>query len=150
MTLTIFCVPPDSKNGFQVLLNIMGDVLVEMANKGFIGHELVDSFNIPIYTPASKEVIELIEKNGKFEIEKSELMYRLINTKRQADAQKTCMYVRALLEGAFKEHFEEGIVDELFIQYEKHLAEHFTTLFPVSDQTYKDFGGLFVMKRTLD
>ncbi|KAI9074783.1 hypothetical protein K1719_043260 [Acacia pycnantha] len=149
MTLTFLCVPPDTTNRFQVLLNIMGDVLVEMANKGLISHEQVDSFNIPIYTPASKEVIELIEKNGKFEIEKSEFLYRLIDTKRLIDAQKTCMHIRAALEGVFKEHFEEGIVDEFFIQFKKLLAEQFTTIFPVSDQAYNDLGGLFVMKRTL-
>ncbi|KAK4284189.1 hypothetical protein QN277_001055 [Acacia crassicarpa] len=149
MSLTFLCVPPDTKNAFQVLSNIMGDVLVEMANKDLISHELVDSFNIPIYTPASKEVIELIQKNGKFEIEKSEFLYRLIDTKRLPDAQKTCMSRRAWSEGLFKKHFEEGIVDEFFIQYEKQLAEQLTTLFPVSDQNYKDLGGLFVMKRTL-
>ncbi|KAI9127994.1 hypothetical protein K1719_000987 [Acacia pycnantha] len=33
MTLTFLCVPPDTTNRFQVLLNIIGDVFVEMANK---------------------------------------------------------------------------------------------------------------------
>ncbi|XP_028783723.1 probable S-adenosylmethionine-dependent methyltransferase At5g37990 [Neltuma alba] len=149
MTLTIFCVPPDSKNGFEVLVNVMGDVLVDMANKGLISHEMVDSFNIPIYTPASEEVRVLIEKNGKFKIEKSELLFRLFgDVNQQPNAQTICTQMRAVWEGLFKKHFEQDdVVDEIFIQYEKKLAE--TTLFPFSKPSYKQLGGLYVMRRTL-
>ncbi|XP_054787931.1 loganic acid O-methyltransferase-like [Prosopis cineraria] len=145
MTLIIPCVPPDSKNAFQAQANIMENILAEMANEGLISQEQIDSFNMPIYMAASEEVKELIEKNGKFQIEKSELLYKLFDNKsQQIDAHKACMHLRAGFEGVFKNHFEEeGIVDEFFIQFEKKLAE---SPFLFSDPAYKQLGGLFVIK----
>ncbi|XP_054786340.1 loganic acid O-methyltransferase-like [Prosopis cineraria] len=149
MTLIIPCVPPDSKNVFEVAANSMENVLVEMANKGLISHEQVDSFNLPVYMPASEEVKELIEKNGKFKIERSELLYQLYDFKIQqaVDARNGSMEMRAAFEGVLKNHFkEEGIMDEIFIQFEKKLAEA-TLLFP--DPSYRQLGGLFVIKHAL-
>ncbi|XP_054785852.1 loganic acid O-methyltransferase-like [Prosopis cineraria] len=144
MTLIILCVPPNSGNGFEDIANIMGNVLVEMADKGLISNELVDSFNVPMYVPTSKEVKVLIEKNGNFKVERSELLFRLIDKKQEPDSQKICMQMRAAWEGLFKEHFEQEIVDDIFLQYENKLAE--SNLLSVSDPTYKRLGGLFVIK----
>ncbi|XP_028776123.1 probable S-adenosylmethionine-dependent methyltransferase At5g38780 [Neltuma alba] len=143
VTFLIPSVPPNSKNRFEANANIIGNVLVDMVNKGVISEELVDSFNIPMYMPASEEVKSLIEKNGKFRIERSELLLRLF-TEQLPDVHSACMHMRAVWEGIFKEHFGEELVDEIFNGYEKKLAESTFLL----DPSFKTMGQLFVIKRT--
>ncbi|XP_054787595.1 loganic acid O-methyltransferase-like [Prosopis cineraria] len=143
VTFLIPSIPPNSKNRFEANANIIGNVLVDMVNKGLIGEELVDSFNIPMYMPGSEEVKELIEKNGKFIIEKSELLLRLFN-EQLPDVRSACMHMRAVWEGVFKEHFGQDLVDDIFNRYEKKLAESIFLL----DPSFKTLGQLFVLKRT--
>ncbi|XP_028776122.1 probable S-adenosylmethionine-dependent methyltransferase At5g38780 [Neltuma alba] len=144
MILIICCVPPNALNSFQTSINIMGNVLAEMANKGLLSEELVDSFNIPIYVPTSEEARESIKKNGNFKIVKSEFLFRLMNSEYQRDAHSSSMHFRAALEGVFKEHFEHEIVDDMFVQLEKRLASEASIL---TDPRYKELGELLILKR---
>lgn len=112
--------------------------------KGIISEEKVDSFNIPMYMPGSEEVKSLIEKNGKFKIEKSELLLSLFNNQ-VPDVRSACMHMRAVWEGVFKNHFGEELLDEIFNGYEKKLAESTFLL----DPSFKTLGQLFVIKSTL-
>ncbi|KAI9128094.1 hypothetical protein K1719_001087 [Acacia pycnantha] len=144
MIIIIACVPPNSFNGFQATLNIMGDVLMEKANKGIVNEGLVDSFNLPIYVPSSEEMKELIRKNGNFKLEKSELLFRLYKDKHQTDAHSYSMHFKAASEGVFKEHFKQEIVDDIFVQLEKKLTSGFNFL---THPTYKELGEIFILKR---
>ncbi|XP_026431742.1 probable S-adenosylmethionine-dependent methyltransferase At5g38100 isoform X2 [Papaver somniferum] len=76
----------DGTNGSQTgggFFHVLGFCLVEIAKMGMVDEAKVDSFNLPVYHTSPKEVNDLVEKNGYFNIERLEKMYspaRVIST----------------------------------------------------------------------
>ncbi|KDP38129.1 hypothetical protein JCGZ_04772 [Jatropha curcas] len=62
----------------NVLFDLLGSILMDMAKKGslrthgLVSEAQVDSFNLPMYIPHAKEMIELVERNRCFNIERIE------------------------------------------------------------------------------
>ena len=74
-----------------------------------ISAEKVDSFNVPVYFASLQEVEAAVKRNGCFNIE---LMENIFHEKPQPKVMSATF--RAGLEGTFKEHFGDEILDELF------------------------------------
>lgn len=83
--------------------------LIDLAKKGIIRDEEVDSFNIPIYYASLQEVEAAVNRNGSFSIE---IMENIPHEKPQPKVMSITL--RAGLEGTIKEHFGDEILDELF------------------------------------
>ncbi|KAJ6951513.1 hypothetical protein NC653_040834 [Populus alba x Populus x berolinensis] len=54
-------------------LNFWESSILDLAREGKISEAQVDSFNLPMYVPSLEEMMELVQKNGCFDIEKMEL-----------------------------------------------------------------------------
>ncbi|CBI15527.3 unnamed protein product, partial [Vitis vinifera] len=58
-TLSSLCI-------FNMLLYLLGSCLMDMAKKGKVSEDKVDSFNLPMYIMSSQELKEAIDRNGCF------------------------------------------------------------------------------------
>ncbi|KAL8052939.1 hypothetical protein ABFX02_05G038200 [Erythranthe guttata] len=105
----------------QSELELIGSCLVDMAKKGLIGEEKVDTFNFPLYFTIPQELKAIIERSNSFSIERMEILNNPGKcTLRSADARAT--YLRATCEGLLKNHFGSEVMDELFDRYTKKIA----------------------------
>ncbi|KAF5187040.1 Paraxanthine methyltransferase [Thalictrum thalictroides] len=116
-----------SLHGFVGIMDLMGSCLLDMAKLGLLSEAGVDSFNLPIYLTTIKEVRELIKHNGHFSIENIEPLIRMV----APDAEILVTHLRAAMEGVFKEHFGNEIMDEFFKRLVKKVAA--SSILPVGN-----------------
>ncbi|XP_062117959.1 loganic acid O-methyltransferase-like [Humulus lupulus] len=84
--------------------------LIDMAKKGKISNEKLDSFNFPIYYASLHEVESVVKQNGWFSLE---IMENLPHEKPQPKVMSVTL--RAGLEGTVKDHFGDEVdTEELF------------------------------------
>ncbi|KAF9602818.1 hypothetical protein IFM89_031678 [Coptis chinensis] len=60
-----------SIKSFHRPLEILGSCLMEMSKKGIVSEAKVDPFNMPVYSPSSEELEEVMKNNGYFSIERA-------------------------------------------------------------------------------
>lgn len=96
--------------------------------KGLVSETKVDSFNFPKYNPSPKELKNLIETNGSFDIERMERLARDTARATTPTVQMLVLHLRAAWEGLIKKHFGSEIIDQLF----NRVAEKFDTSSPLS------------------
>ena len=86
----------------------------------------MDSFNLPLYQSASPEdIANLVEKNGRFSIERIELSKPSSWLKSAINIPAWMMHARAAMEGNFIKHFGgHEIVDEVFKRLTKKHTDH--------------------------
>ncbi|XP_057990577.1 probable jasmonic acid carboxyl methyltransferase 2 [Hevea brasiliensis] len=109
--------------------------LLEMSREGLIEKDNVDSFNLPWYTPFSREVIEIIEMESSFEInnmktfgmnwdpnDNDENQDYVFDKSTSGENVASC--VRAALESLLASHFGEATIDELFSRYARNVGEY--------------------------
>ncbi|KAK1433302.1 hypothetical protein QVD17_10212 [Tagetes erecta] len=110
--------------------DLLAKSLNDMVAEGRIEEEKLDSFNIPQYTPNSKEVITEVEKEGSFAInclEVSEVNWdactkdnlNLSEKDDQGYNMGKCM--RAVAEPLVLSHFGESIIEEVFERYTNNI-----------------------------
>ncbi|KAL6281654.1 hypothetical protein ACE6H2_018535 [Prunus campanulata] len=117
---------PHSRTSLNVVYQLLGSCLMDLARKGVVRDEKVDSFNIPIYNTSPRELQAAVEKNGCFSTEKMENLphisaFDIENVTRRA--QLIAYHVRAATEGLIKQQFGDEILDELFGLYSKKLEQ---------------------------
>ncbi|PON82299.1 SAM dependent carboxyl methyltransferase [Trema orientale] len=100
---------PHSEAYINKAFELVESSLIDMAKKGRISYEKLDSFNIPIYYASLQEVESVVKRNGSFSLE---IMENLPHEKPQPKVMSVTL--RAGLEGTIKEHFGDEILDELF------------------------------------
>ncbi|KAK1301825.1 Jasmonate O-methyltransferase [Acorus calamus] len=109
---------------------IMTDILKEMVSEGLIEEEKIDSFNAPYYTPSPKELVEVIEGDGSFTIDRLEILEmdleKIMTTNNDDD------HGRAIMETMLKSHFGSEIMDDLFHRFEENLKEFLSRKYPVA------------------
>nr|AMJ39536.1 SABATH methyltransferase 12 [Bixa orellana] len=106
-----------------LLFDFLGSSLMSMAKEGLVREELVDTFNLPIYIPSSKEMTKVAEENGCFRIEKMQLTNHSPRVETRIDGKAYSMHIRAGMEGIFSKHFGSEIIDELFDRFHKKIDE---------------------------
>ncbi|KAJ4847531.1 hypothetical protein Tsubulata_003957, partial [Turnera subulata] len=85
-----------------------------LADMGVIGEEEVDSFNIPMYFSSSKEMEEIIKRNGHFSIEAMD-PFEPHMIRKELSVEVSISVFRAACEGVLKGHFgNEEIVEKIF------------------------------------
>ncbi|XP_059649235.1 loganic acid O-methyltransferase-like isoform X1 [Cornus florida] len=104
-------------------LDFLGSCLMYMVNEGLVCDDQVDSFNLPMYFPTPKEMAQLVEKDGRFSIQRMELMEHSSKINAPVDGQTLILHLRASMEGIFTKHFGHDIVDKMFEQAFKKTAE---------------------------
>ncbi|KAK9271711.1 hypothetical protein L1049_002074 [Liquidambar formosana] len=126
MVLLVLCLPNGvlfSQTCSGWVHDLLGSCLVDMAKMGLLSEERVDSFNLPLYYTSPKELEEVIQTNGFFNIERME---KLTNPSRHGsvDLKMCSLHLRSAMEGLIREHFGNEIIEELFECFDNKLAEN--------------------------
>ncbi|CAH2074177.1 unnamed protein product [Thlaspi arvense] len=110
---------------------LLSKSLHDLVIEGLVSASKVDSFYMPFYDPSEKEVKEIIEKEGSFEIKDLETHeYDLGHCnqdepiKRSKSGQNEANYIRAVSEPLLVAHFGDAIIDILFNKLARHVAQH--------------------------
>ncbi|PRQ15948.1 putative loganate O-methyltransferase [Rosa chinensis] len=134
---------PPSHSRPCVLYQILGSCLIDMARKGVVSEEKIDSFNVPQYYVRPRELEAAVERNGCFSIEIMENLPNLLEPDTFLKRSKlVASFMRAAQEGLFKQHFGEEILDELFDLFQKKVKEQHSEI-----ETRKTVDILIVLKR---
>ncbi|XP_010093319.2 farnesoic acid carboxyl-O-methyltransferase [Morus notabilis] len=118
---------PLSSTANGKMFEFMASTLMEMVREGLIKESQVDSFNLPLYQSASpEEIVDIVERNGCFSIERLELSKPSSWLKGAAvDVPAWMMHARAAMEGNFIKHFGSNeVVDEVFKRLTKKHLDH--------------------------
>ncbi|PON82296.1 SAM dependent carboxyl methyltransferase [Trema orientale] len=117
---------PHSETFVNRTTTLMGSCLLDMANKGKVSHEKLDSFNMPTYFASPEELEEFVKRNGCFSVEIME-----IQEQERPEPKVLSSTIRGGIGGMIKEYFglEEDISDEIFDLFLKKLEEHSTFIF---------------------
>nr|XP_048329825.1 loganic acid O-methyltransferase-like isoform X2 [Ziziphus jujuba var. spinosa] len=91
------------------IVHLLGSCLLEIAKKGMISEEKVDSFNIPTFHASLQLVEAIVKRNGCFSIE---MMKSLPQEKPNPKILSST--IRASSEGMIMQHFGDEILEELF------------------------------------
>ncbi|KAI3875273.1 hypothetical protein MKX03_011157 [Papaver bracteatum] len=89
---------PSSQLRTQSMFDILGSCFMDMAKTGIVEEAEVDSFNLPAYSTTSRELKNLVETNGCFNIERIVDILPQEN-KMRPSAQTLSDHFRAALEG---------------------------------------------------
>ncbi|KAF3437214.1 hypothetical protein FNV43_RR19967 [Rhamnella rubrinervis] len=117
---------PHSELFFNKATELIGTCLMDMAKKGIISEEKVDSFNIPTFNPSMQQLEAVVKRNGCFSIE---MVDAIPQKKPQPKALSSTM--RSGMEGMTKKHFgDEFDLDMLFDLLSKKFEESFSNFDP--------------------
>ncbi|XP_048329765.1 loganic acid O-methyltransferase-like isoform X2 [Ziziphus jujuba] len=113
-----------SQSASNLCLDLFGYSLMDLAKKGRVSEEKVDSFNLPLYITTPQEFKAVVERNEGFSIERTEILPRtdFVNGI-GPNGHQIATYLRAGMEGLIKKHFGGDIIDELFELYAKKADE---------------------------
>ncbi|XP_010440982.1 PREDICTED: probable S-adenosylmethionine-dependent methyltransferase At5g38780 [Camelina sativa] len=106
-----------------IVLDTIGDCLLDMATSGVLTHEQIELFSMPVYFPQYSELERAIEQNGSFTIEMMETTRHPLEAKQLTNDFVTSMF-RAFLSTMIEKHFGYTVVDQLFNQLAKKLSKH--------------------------
>ncbi|CAN1159233.1 Vacuolar protein sorting-associated protein 53 A [Linum perenne] len=97
----------------NVIHNVLGDCLNDLAHKGKISQEKVDKFNIPIYFASPQELRLVVESNRGFTLEILECVeHERGHGTAESKAKVILSHVRAGLEVFLRVHFEKNDGDD--------------------------------------
>ncbi|KAG9449051.1 hypothetical protein H6P81_009016 [Aristolochia fimbriata] len=100
------------------VMRILELALNDMADKGRLDEEKVNSFNLPLHYPYAQEIQNLVEQNGSFTIEKMQpLTSTAMGSSSGLDALESSMMMRAVMERIIAQYFGSETVDEIFEKY---------------------------------
>ncbi|OMP06216.1 SAM dependent carboxyl methyltransferase [Corchorus olitorius] len=103
--------------------------------QGLVEESDVDSFNMPYYTPCQEEILEIVEKEGSFDIDKLEIFQvdwdpeddfsdtNFVFNKYKS-GQNVAKCIRAVTESLLASHFGKNIIEDLFSRYAENVADH--------------------------
>ncbi|XP_058100073.1 probable jasmonic acid carboxyl methyltransferase 2 [Magnolia sinica] len=111
---------------------LMAQSLMDMVSQGIIEEAKVDSFNLPHYTPSIQELIAVIETEGSFHLDRSEIIEINWDPTNDDDNMldkftsgwNVAKIMRAVSESMLASHFGEAIMDDLYKRYGEKVAEH--------------------------
>ncbi|EOY32829.1 S-adenosyl-L-methionine-dependent methyltransferases superfamily protein, putative [Theobroma cacao] len=117
------------------LWELLTKSLFDLVAEGLIEESDVDSFNMPCYNPCQEEVLEIVEKEGSFDLDKLEkfgvnwdpeddVCNKNFVFNKYKSGQNVANCIRAITEPLLASHFGETIIHNLFTRYAQHVAEH--------------------------
>ncbi|KAF3437222.1 hypothetical protein FNV43_RR19975 [Rhamnella rubrinervis] len=121
-------------------IGLLGPCLMDLAEKGVISEEKIDSFNMPTFFPSMQQLEAAVKRNGCFSIEMVD-----IKTQPLPQPKTIALSMRSGFEGLIRKHFgDEFDSDELFDLLSKKYEESFSTFDPKKAVT------LFVLLKRKD
>nr|ANV28063.1 benzoic acid carboxymethyl transferase [Antirrhinum linkianum] len=129
---------PSSKDDLAIF-TLLAKTLVDMVDEGLVKMDDLYSFNIPIYSPCTREVEAAILSEGSFTLDRLEVFrvcwdasdYTVDDDQQDPsifDKQRSGKFVadcvRAITEPMLASHFGSTIMDLLFGRYAKKMVEH--------------------------
>ncbi|KAK7846216.1 putative s-adenosylmethionine-dependent methyltransferase, partial [Quercus suber] len=123
MAIIVPCRPNGLPCSQDTIIDTLGSCLLDMAKKGIFSEEKVDIFNLPLYFASPQELEAAVERNGCFRLEKMEILPQEKPSGNFSRGKVLSSQVRAGMEGLFKNHFGEEIIDEFFDSVHKKLNE---------------------------
>ncbi|KAK6127693.1 hypothetical protein DH2020_038567 [Rehmannia glutinosa] len=96
---------------------------VGAGEKGVIDEDKVDSFNVPCYFSSPQELEQVINQNGRFNIEMLESLPKLEVSNISSIPQVLCRATRAITEELITEHFGHEILDEVFGLFQEKIVK---------------------------
>ncbi|KAL9324881.1 hypothetical protein ACSQ67_005526 [Phaseolus vulgaris] len=125
-----------------MLFDSMGTILMDLSKEGVFEECEVDSFNFPYYAPSPEEMKKVIEKNGRFSIERMELTDPAPWLKSMDQViPEWILHVRAAMEPLFITHFGNQPTHQMFQRLTKHLLDKSQLL----ETKYRDKIQLFLV-----
>ncbi|QCD98813.1 jasmonate O-methyltransferase [Vigna unguiculata] len=107
-----------------MLFDCMGSILMELSKEGLFDESEVDSFNFPYYAPSPEEMRKVIEKNGRFSIERMELTDPAPWLKSMEQViPEWILHVRAAMEPIFITQFGNQATHQMFQRLTKQLLD---------------------------
>ncbi|KAK6127703.1 hypothetical protein DH2020_038543 [Rehmannia glutinosa] len=113
---------PHSQDPFAKNHARLGACLMDLARKGLIDEEKVDSFNTPCYMASPHEFEQVIKQNGRFSIERMEGLPRAKASHIPNSPEDMTRGIRAVKEELIRQHFGDEILDEVFALYQEKLS----------------------------
>jgi len=102
----------------------------------------IDSFNFPYYASSPEEMRKVVERNGRFSIERMELTNPIPGLKSiEKVIPDWIIHVRVVMEAIFSRHFGNEVTHEMFQRLTKHLLDKREVL----ETKYRDKIQLFVV-----
>ncbi|KAF5445470.1 hypothetical protein F2P56_034517 [Juglans regia] len=114
---------PHSQAPLTFFFNLLGSCLLDMARKGIVSEEKVDSFNIPMYWMSPQELEAAVNRNGEFRLERVEKLPGVTNVRDLPISELIAANIRAVSEGLIKAHFGNIMLDELFELFRMKVEE---------------------------
>ncbi|KAG7611064.1 S-adenosyl-L-methionine-dependent methyltransferase [Arabidopsis suecica] len=142
MILSGQCLPdgvPKALTWQGVVIDMIGDCLMDMAKQGITTKEKIELFSLPIYIPHISEFKAEIERNENFSIETMEKISHPMDYKPLSNDFITSMF-RAILNTIIEEHFGDGVVNELFDRFAKKLNKY-----PIDFKRCKKYVNYFIV-----
>ncbi|KAF3450094.1 hypothetical protein FNV43_RR06174 [Rhamnella rubrinervis] len=142
LVILVFPYNPDGTHPSRIPINmsfgLIGSALMDLAGKGIVGEDKVDSFNMPVYVMHRHEVEAAVERNGCFSVVSMEILPKVRENFSSNDSvvDEIVGRARSATEGIIKPHFGEDILDELFDVFRKKLAEDFVPSAKTVDQEH--------------
>jgi len=99
--------------------------LNDMASRGVISRDILDSFYVPLYGPSDKELMEIIQDEGSFKINNIEVHEQMTGIDKSMQTPKIrALAARAAFEPTISQHFgrSEGVMDEFVGTIERQLS----------------------------
>ncbi|KAL6607048.1 hypothetical protein ACP70R_042701 [Stipagrostis hirtigluma subsp. patula] len=118
---------PDPANESTQTWELVARVLDDMASRGIIDKEKLKTFYIPLYATYEKEVKEIIEEQGSFNITKLEVHDSMSGVNKALINPKMIAYgLRAAFEPIIVEHFgaHPEIIDEFVTTVEQNMSRY--------------------------
>ncbi|XP_050258062.1 loganic acid O-methyltransferase-like [Quercus robur] len=116
--------PNGMRHSQSLTIGVLESCLMDMARKGIISEEKVDSFNLPVYLMSPQELEAAVDRNGYFSIER---IITELGTVPETQSQKISSNFQAAFEGVIMAHFGYEILDELFDSFGKKFEVEFMT-----------------------
>ncbi|KAK1409775.1 hypothetical protein QVD17_36304 [Tagetes erecta] len=107
----------------NVLFEVLGCCLLDMAKEGKIDEQKIDDLNIPVYYASPQELEYIVNENGYFTIDRMEGLPRIKEPETKHAARRLALGIRVGVEAVFKGHLEDETIDELFELYSKKLEQ---------------------------
>ncbi|KAG7548347.1 SAM dependent carboxyl methyltransferase [Arabidopsis suecica] len=142
MILSGQCLPdgiPKALTWQGVVIDMIGECLMDMAKLGITSKEKIELFSLPTYIPHISEFKANIEQNENFKIETMEEISHPMDYMPLTNDFITSMF-RAILNTIIEKHFGDGVVDELFDRLAKKLDKY-----PINFKRCKKYVNYFIV-----
>ncbi|KAG9150940.1 hypothetical protein Leryth_003077 [Lithospermum erythrorhizon] len=127
----------DAREDGHLMFELLAEAISDMVSKGLIEEEKLHSFNLPVYTPSTSEIDNLVKEDGSFIIDHLDTLevpwsaHANNNNESpscksqftESDGVLVIRAMRSVVEPQLINHFHEGLLDEMFNRFHKKIVD---------------------------